>query len=304
MKQFLLPCVLLIFSSAFGQDPLLEEDFESYTVGDYIAETSSIWSTWTIGGEGTDEDGQISDEQANSGTQSLKVFGSVSGGPMDIYLPIGLEPAYEVSYYIYVPTGSSSYMNVQEQLTPGAPGFWAFDMVFSGNGSIQLSIDQVDIAWGSYNLDEWTSVSLRMDPANDRAEIYIGGVYLANFAFDGIIGGVNFFGMGDGNSAGLYYIDDLVVVETDDVITIGVYEESNLEVAFGPNPANDYINISSNAANGVVRIMALNGQIVKEIYTSNLVSGQRIDLNLENGIYLVELTSNGNRTMRKLVVSH
>ena len=68
--------------------------------------------------------------------------------------------------------------------------------------------------------------------------------------------------------------------------------------------ANDYINISCNVTNGIVRIMALNGQVVKEIATSNLISGQRIDLDLDNGIYLIEVSSNGNRTMRKLVVSH
>ena len=301
MKQFLLPCALLIFSSAFGQTPLLEEDFESYSVGDYIGATSAYWTTWS-GATGGDEDGQVSDEQANSGTQSLKIFGTLAGGPMDIYLPIGLDDtAYEVSYNIYVPSGSSAYMNVQEELTPGVT--WAFDMVFSGNGSIQLSIDQVDIAFGSYNLDEWTSISLRMDPINARAEVFIGGEYIANFAFDGIIGGVNFFGFGDGNSAGLYYIDDVVVVATDDVVN-GIAEVSNLDVAFGPNPANDYINISCNVVNGVVRIMALNGQVVKEIATSNLISGQRIDLDLVNGIYLVEVSSNGNHTMRKLVVSH
>jgi hypothetical protein len=50
--------------------------------------------------------------------------------------------------------------------------------------------------------------------------------------------------------------------------------------------------------------MALNGQVVKEIASSNLISGQRIDLDLDNGIYLVEVSSNGNHTMRKLVVSH
>ena len=301
MKKFLLPCALLIFGSAFGQDPLLEEDFESYQVGDYIGATSAYWTTWS-GATGGAEDGQVSDEQANSGTQSLKIFGALAGGPMDIYLPIGLDDtAYEVSYNIYVPSGSSAYMNVQEELTPGVT--WAFDMVFSGNGSIQLSIDQVDIAFGSYTQDEWTSISLRMDPINARAEVFIGGEYIANFAFDGIIGGVNFFGFGDGNSAGLYYIDDVVVVATDDVVN-GIAEVSNLDVAFGPNPANDYINISCNVVNGVVRIMALNGQVVKEIASSNLISGQRIDLDLDNGIYLVEVSSNGNHTMRKLVVSH
>ena len=302
MKYIITLILVALSLHTFGQSPLYEEDFESYTVGDYIALNSAFWSTWTAGGEGTDEDGQVSDEQANSGTQSLKIFGTLAGGPMDIYLPIGLDDtAYEVSYNIYVPSGSSAYMNVQEELTPGVT--WAFDMVFSGNGSIQLSIDQVDIAFGSYNLDEWTSISLRMDPLNDRAEVFIGGEYIANFAFDGIIGGVNFFGFGDGTSEGLYYIDDVVVVETDDVVN-GIAEVSNLDVAFGPNPANDYINISCNVVNGVVRIMALNGQVVKEISSSNLISGQRIDLDLDNGIYLVEVSSNGNQTMRKLVVSH
>ena len=47
MKQFLLPCALLIFGSALAQTPLLEEDFESYDNGSYIGESSSVWSTWS-----------------------------------------------------------------------------------------------------------------------------------------------------------------------------------------------------------------------------------------------------------------
>ena len=300
MKQFILPCAILIFGSAFGQTPLFEENFDSYAVGDYIGDASSVFTTWS-GTTGGNEDAQVSDEQANSGTQSLKIFGAVAGtGPMDIYLPIGLETAYEVTYNIYVPSGYSAYNNVQEALTPAVG--WAFDLVFAANGQIVFSIDQVNLSYGSYTPDEWTSVSLRMDPVNDRAEIYIGGEYLANFPFDEIIGGVNFFGFGDGITEGLYYIDDVVVVETDDVIN-GLEEATQLDLAFGPNPANNYIQLSSNASNGVVRIMALNGQIVKEIATTNLLSGTRIELDLDNGIYLVELTSNGNRTMRKLVIS-
>ena len=299
MKHFILPFALLVIGSAFGQTPIFEEDFETYAVGDYIGEMSTVFTTWS-GTTGGDEDGQVSDEQANSGTQSLKIFGTVTGGPMDVYLPIGLETAYEVSYNIYVPSGSSAYMNVQEELTPGVA--WAFDFIFAGNGQITFGIDQVVLAYGSYTQDEWTSVSLRMDPVNDRAEVFIGGEYIANVVFDGIIGGVNFFGYGDGISAGLYYIDDVVVVETDDVIN-GLEETAQLELAFGPNPASDFIQLSSNVSNGIVRIMALNGQMVKEIATNNLLSGTRIEFNLDNGIYLVELTSNGNRTMHKLVIS-
>ena len=49
--------------------------------------------------------------------------------------------------------------------------------------------------------------------------------------------------------------------------------------------------------------MALNGKVVAEYNLVNLTSASIIDLDLDNGIYLVELRSNENSTMRKLVVS-
>lgn len=298
MKQFLLPCALLFCGSLFAQTPLLEENFDSYENGSYIGESSSVWTTWS-GTTGTDEDGIVSDEQANSGTQSLKIFGSVTGGPMDVYLPIGLEDAYEVSFQIYVPSGYSAYMNIQEALAVQVG--WAFDMYFNSNGSISLSIDQVEIASMAYSQDTWNQVTMLMDPVNDRAEVYINGEYLQNFAFDAIIGGLNLFGYGDGTTEGLYYIDDVVVVECDDVLNS--IQETELDLVFGPNPASNYITISSNIQEGVVRIMALNGSIVERMNLTNLEAGSRIDLDLENGIYLVELIANDNSTMRKLVIN-
>jgi hypothetical protein len=175
-------------------------------------------------------------------------------------------------------------------------------MVFATNGQASLSIDQVDIALTDYNMDAWNAVKLLMDPVNDRAEVYLNGEYMNNFLFDAQIGGINFFGFGDGVVAGLYYIDDVLVVETDDVIN-GI-EESDLDLSFGPNPASTFIQVTSNTSEGLIRIMALNGQIVKEISVNNLDSGARIELDLDNGIYLVELNTNSNRTMRKLVVNH
>ncbi|MAO46601.1 MAG: hypothetical protein CL823_05560 [Crocinitomicaceae bacterium] len=298
MKQFLLPCALLFCGSLFAQTPLLEENFDSYDNGSYIGESSSVWTTWS-GTTGTDEDGIVSDEQANSGTQSLKIFGSVTGGPMDVYLPIGLEDAYEVSFQIYVPSGYSAYMNIQEALAVQVG--WAFDMYFNSNGSISLSIDQVEIASMAYSQDTWNQVTMLMDPVNDRAEVYINGEYLQNFAFEAIIGGLNLFGYGDGTTEGLYYIDDVVVVECDDVLNS--IHETELDLVFGPNPASNHITISSNTQKGVVRIMALNGSIVERINLTNLEAGSRIDLDLENGIYLVELIANDNSTMRKLVIN-
>lgn len=244
----------------------------------------------------------ISDEFANSGTQSLKIFGTMNGGPMDVLLPIGLDDAdgaHEVSFQMYVPTGSSAYINMQEDMVPGTA--WAFDMVFDSNGNATLSIDQTDNAMLAYNMDAWNEVKFLMDPVNDRAEIYLNGEYMNNVAFDAEIGGLNLYGYGDGTTAGLYYVDDLVVIECDDVLN-GI-NETNLELSFGPNPATNYIQLSSNALEGNVRILALNGQVVTEQYFNNLSNNTRIDFNLNNGIYLVELTSGLNKTMHKLVVN-
>ena len=54
-------------------------------------------------------------DSALSGSQSLKLFGGLAGGPMDILLLAGLEGAYEVTFNIFVPEGNSRYYNVQER---------------------------------------------------------------------------------------------------------------------------------------------------------------------------------------------
>ena len=150
-------------------------------------------------------------------TNSLKVFGPEDGsrGLMDIYLSIGLENAYKISYYVYVPSENSAYMNVQGALNPG--NIWAFDIVFYASGEVLLSQNEVRIAVGEYNLDKWNAIVYKMDPITSRAEVWVNNVYIKNFEFNGIIGGLYFFGYGDGQTQGLYYIDNIVITEIDAV---------------------------------------------------------------------------------------
>ena len=307
MKQILLPCALLLCGSVFAQNPLLEEDFESYTVGSYIGESSAVWTTWS-GTTGTDEDGIISNDYSLSGTNSLNIFGAATtGGPMDVYLPIGLDNPYELSFSVYVPSGNSAYFNIQEDLVVLVG--WAFDVVLDSQGNVSLGIDQVDLAQTTYTPDSWTLFNLYMDPVNDRAEIHVNNECLINVPFDAQIGGLNLFGFGDGVTPGNYYVDDLIIIDCPSINTVEcstgelVSEMTGLDLDFGPNPATDYLQLSSNTSEGILRIMALNGQIVAEHYLINLEAGSRINLDLDNGIYLVELRTNENSTMRKLVVN-
>ena len=146
MKKFLLPFALLICGGLLAQDPLLDEGFENYDAGAYIGEASGYWTTWS-GTTGTDEDGIVSEDYARTGTKSLNIFGSVSGGPMDVYLPIGFDEndgPYELSFYVYVPSGNSAYFNMQEDLVVQVG--WAFDIVLDAQGNASLGIDQIDLA--------------------------------------------------------------------------------------------------------------------------------------------------------------
>ena len=198
MKYLVLPVLLATVGVVNAQ--LLDEDFEDYAVGDYISivgQPAGAWNTWIDGNAGTTMDAQISDEAALSGTQSMKIFGDLAGGPMDIPLLAGLYGAYEFTFNILVPIGNSGYYNVQENIVPGTS--WAFECRLNGNGSVNYIIDG-----GAYTLDasytpgEWLKITHLIDTDSDLMNIYFNDEYQGQLPYDGVeIGGVNFYATGD-----------------------------------------------------------------------------------------------------------
>lgn len=299
MKQFLLPALLLTAGALNAQ--LYTEDFDGYAVGDYIAvEGAPAWAVWTAGNEGGDMDAQVSDEAALSGTQSLKVFGNVAGGPMDVVLVAGLEGAYEVTFNMLIPEGNSGYYNVQEnQIVATA---WAFDCFLNTDGSMVYNIDGADVAYATYTPGEWLKLTHLIDTDSDLMHLYLNDEYVAQLPYDGgQIGGVNFYALGDGNTPPTYYLDDVLVDITDPVVD-NVQVVAPLECVFGPNPAQDFVRVQANMDNALVRVLALDGKVVLEEQRNDLVTGAQLDLNLDNGIYLLELTNGSKRVTQRLVV--
>ena len=299
MKQFLLPALLLTAGALNAQ--LYTEDFDGYAVGDYIAvEGAPAWAVWTAGNEGADMDAQVSDEAALSGTQSLKIFGTNAGGPMDVVLVAGLEGAYEVTFNMLIPEGNSGYYNVQENQIPGTA--WAFDCFLNGDGSMVYNIDMVEVAYASYTPGEWLKLTHLIDTDSDLMHLYLNDEYVAQLPYDGgQIGGVNFYAFGDGTNLPTYYVDDVLVDVTDPVVD-NVQVVAPLECVFGPNPAQDFVRVQANLDNAVVRVLALDGKVVLEEQRNDLVTGAQLDLNLDNGIYLLELTNGSKRMTQRLVV--
>jgi len=298
MKHILLPALLLTASALNAQ--LYTENFDSYAVGDYIAvEAGPTWVTWTSGTEGTEIDAQVTDEAALSGAQSLKIFGNEAGGPLDVVLVAGLEGAFEVTFNLLIPEGSSGYYNVQENQVPGTA--WAFDCFMNVNGTMSFGIDQVEVLTASYTPGEWLKLTHLIDTNSDLMHLYLNDEYVAQLPYDGAqIGGVNFYALGDG-SAPLYYVDD-VLVDTTDPVVDNVQVVTALDCTFGPNPAQDLVRVQANLDNALVRVLALDGKVVLEERRNDLVGGAQLNLDLDNGIYLLELTNGSQRMTQRLVI--
>ena len=126
MRKFLLLFAALALSLiAFSQTVLYEDDFESYTVGTYIAvDNPTWWTTWS-NDPGSGEDAKISDVYSNSPTKSI-LINKVGTAATDLILKLGdkVSGVYEVNWYIYVPAGKAGYYNFQHfQDLPGTE--WA-----------------------------------------------------------------------------------------------------------------------------------------------------------------------------------
>jgi hypothetical protein len=75
-----------------------------------------------------------------------------------------------------------------------------------------------------------------------------------------------------------------------------------LECTFGPNPAQDNIRIQANFDQALVRILGLDGKVVLEERRNDLMAGAQLEFDLQNGLYLVEISNGTQRSTQRLVV--
>ncbi|MBC8185076.1 hypothetical protein H8E88_28615 [candidate division KSB1 bacterium] len=77
MKRILLAAtaLCLVAFNAYSQTLLFEDNFDAYTAGEFLAQQSENWTTWSDA-PGGDEDALISTEQFLSAPNSLLIKGS------------------------------------------------------------------------------------------------------------------------------------------------------------------------------------------------------------------------------------
>ena len=288
-------------------DDQFSENFDSYENGDYITVVSQSFQLWNA----ASADAPVTTDAAASLPNSLEISGTVNGGPLDVILNCGLAGIHEISFKVLVPTGYSGYYNFQGTATVGQ--IWSFNCFLNADGTIQYQTDPTDpnraMIDATYNTGEWVELRHQIDTDAGTMNVIIDGECIGELPYvTDLIGSVNFFPVGDASGATpLYYVDDIVVPPVLPELPLcsdisNAPELTATELAFWPNPAKDRLQIQANHDKATVRILALNGQVVFEDIRSDLRAGAEIDLELDNGIYLLEVSQNDRRATQRLVI--
>lgn len=204
----------MLMSIAANSQQVVNENFESYDAGSYIAtEEPSMWATWGDGPLG----GLISEEQAHGGTKSMKAYKNGSTETDVIFNMNDLTTGrYRVEFYMYIPTGHTGYYNILQDFN-GQNSKWGIQLTFN-DGTVTVDANQSQYTH-SYTADSWTKIQHFVDLDNDWVDFYLNDELVISYRWSRgtNAGGVNkldaidFYSHTANNQAGLYYIDDLVI---------------------------------------------------------------------------------------------
>jgi len=304
-KPLLFLSVIGLSLSASAQTVLFEDNFDAYTVDLGVAEQSLVWDTWD-GSAGAD--GSVSADYAFSGTNSAKIDGLTN----DLVLPIGPYDAgkYDVKFKMLL-TDAGGYFNLLHQWSATSTTYeWAVDVFFGADGAVNVQAGGALAGSTSVAISEWFDVQVTADLDLDLGHVYINGVEVATWqwslnnangaAGQNVLAAVDFYGTNDQQTASLYYIDDVQLIESTGVYTEEVHAAA---ISMWPNPASNQLNIElpSSVQSADVQIFDAQGRVVAT--TLATAAMQNIDVTTcEAGIYTVIAKCNGAVYAQKLII--
>ena len=210
-------------------ETIIEDNFDSYTVGDYLCVVApDLWTTWS-GTPGSSEDVLISDAQAASPDNSILVE---LNNDIVLIMDDYTTGKYSFDLKMYVPSGFCGYYNLQKTSVPGTE--WAFQIYFQTSGIALADAGGAGALTYPFNHDEWMDLKIIVDLDNDWATYYHNGEEMIGYQYSTgcfgtatllQFGGVNIFG---GANAGttdipMFYVDDVELSELRDIIGFNVF---------------------------------------------------------------------------------
>ena len=150
-------------------------------------------------------------------------------------------------------------------------------------------------------------VLTQIDTDAGTMNILIDGDCVGEFPYSSdLVGHINFYPTSGDGAPALYFVDDIKVSALEDLPSCGTdgtddVAEMHMEMVSVPTPRRT-TSASRPTSIGRGAHSALNGQVVFEDVRSDLRNGTQIDLNLDNGIYLLEVSHGLERSTQRLVV--
>jgi len=218
MRKLLLFTLAIFFAwNSFSQgSSLYYDDFESYTVGSFIAvDNPTWWTTWS-NLPGSAEDGQISDLFASSPTNSVLIDKVPAESDLILKLGNKTSGAYALNWEMYVETGYAGYFNIQHFESPGIE--WAYEVYLLANGNGELLAGSTTPFTFTYPKDTWFLVENIINIDEDLVTLVINGVEVYSWPFSyeasgtggtNQLGGVDFFAGAKTGEVPRYYFDNL-----------------------------------------------------------------------------------------------
>lgn len=183
-KIYTLLCLCFLSFGIVNAQATFNDDFEAYSVNDYLGSNSAEWSTWS-GTEGGAEDVRITNNNASSGTNSIYFSSTAAnGGPVDVVLPFGgvyNSGIFTYSMNVYVEEGAGAYWNFQGNNTIG--DVYSHNCYMLATGEVQFSNSDNQLALGAtYPQGEWVNISYNIDLTKNSWQISLNGECLGSFS--------------------------------------------------------------------------------------------------------------------------
>lgn len=288
--------MLALFGALFSvHAQMIDEQFETYTLGDMADQNPDIWSSSSgdplsdnalqiVEGGNVGQAGYIG---PSTGQDALLVLGNYNTGNATLF------------FDAFIPAGSTGYFNIQgETETNGSTGyegagnggagiFNSGNMYFNQDGAAPgLFIDETTGETGNYPEDEWFSIEIYFNLFTFKYEILMHGDMVSQspvpFQADNVLGGINFFAVDGSHNL---YIDNVVfgfpIVANDD------FSAANFSMY--PNPVQDVLTIKSANSIDAIEVYDVLGKKILSSYPEAITP--IIDMSSMNaGAYFVKVT--------------
>ncbi|MCB0659788.1 MAG: Omp28-related outer membrane protein [Saprospiraceae bacterium] len=273
-RNFVLFVSVLFFGTNLYSQTF-SDDFESYSAGAYLGESSTKWTTWSKM-PGTDEDVKITDEKALSGTKSIKFTSTAStGGPQDVVLPFGKKYTtgqFTLKLNFFIPSGKTGYFNVQGNTTVGS--VWSLNVNFRNSGLMTVDDGSSIVVLSTFPTDTWFEFELDVNLTSNLWKVSMDSD--CKGAFLNTTNAMASIDIYPSNALAEFYVDD-VSYNYSTSATLFQYE-AGVSALSWPHPKlageKNYLNVNvSNHGTKVITDLDLNiahNGNVKNIHLTNL----------------------------------